>query len=108
MNVIETALGRIVPANEAQTVLEDAVLSLLHGYRMSPQNPKNAPMKLSEIARGVSSDPVLVEAALEALMERTPPLVKEREAFQQERTFSITGSGVGFVRNMPQGLDSLA
>ena len=108
MDVIETALGRLVPAYEAQTVLEDAVLSLLYGYRMSPQNPKDVPMKLSDIARGVSEDPALVLAALDALKERVPPLVTERERVQQERTFSITGTGVGFVRNMQQGISSLA
>lgn len=51
MDLVQTALGRCVPAHEAHTVLEDAVLDL--------------------------------------------------------RTFRTTGTGVGFVRNMPQGMDSL-
>ena len=103
--MFETALGRLVPTNEAQTVLEDAVLRLLVDYRLNPQNPNNVPMKLSDIARAVSSDPALVIAALDALKEGTPPLVEEQ--FQQERTFSITGSGVRLVRNMLQGLASV-
>jgi hypothetical protein len=45
MEMYETALGRLVPTNEAQTVLEDAILRLLYDYRLSPQNPSNVPMK---------------------------------------------------------------
>jgi hypothetical protein len=63
-------------------------------------------MKLSDIVRAVSSQDSLVVAALDALKENAPPLVEEREVFQQERTFSITESGVRFVRNMPQGIAS--
>jgi hypothetical protein len=87
-------------AHEAQTVLEDAILGLLFAYRMHPQNKQNVPMKLSDIARAVVEDTTYVVAALDALKERAPsPLVEEREAFQGERTYSITGTGVGFVRN---------
>ncbi|NJL24950.1 MAG: hypothetical protein HC902_07100 [Calothrix sp. SM1_5_4] len=75
---------------------------MLYNYRMSPQNPNNAPMKVSEITRAVLGSDPLVVAALEALMEQNPPLVEEREKFQQEHTFSITGTGVRFVRNIPQ------
>jgi len=107
MEVIETALGRYVSGHESQTVLEDAVLHLLYEYRMHPQNPNNAPMKLSDIVRAVLADDRLVLAAIDGLRERRPPYVEERDAFQQERTFSITGTGVGFVRNLPQGMDSL-
>ena len=107
MQMVETSLGRLVPNNETQTVLEDAILDLLFSYRMSAQNPNNVPMKLPDIARAVSADEKLVVAALEALMERNPPLVQERDGFQQQRTFSLTGTGVGFVRNMPQGLSSV-
>ncbi len=106
MELFETALGRLVPAHEAHTVLEDAVLRLLFDYRMSPQNPSNVPMKLSDISHAVSSERAYVIAALDALKENVPPLVEERESFQQERTFNITGSGVRFVRNMPQAIAS--
>ena len=102
MQEIKTALGRWVPSHEAQTVLEDSVLRLLFDYRMNPQNPKNVPMKISDIVRAVSSTPQLVIAALHALKENQPALVEERELFQQEQTFAITGSGVRFVRNIPQ------
>jgi len=104
MEMFETALGRLVPTNEVQTVLEDAILKLLFDYRLNPQNPKNVPMKLSNIVRAVSSEGSLVVAALDAMKEQQPPLVEERESYQQDRTFSITGSGVRFVRNLPQGL----
>ncbi len=69
MQMFETALGRLVPAHEAQTVLEDAVLRLLFDYRMNPQNPNNVPMKLSEIVRAVSADEPLVAAALDAIVD---------------------------------------
>ena len=107
MEMFETALGRLVPAHEVQTVLEDAVLRILFDYRMSPQNPNNVPMKLSEIARAVPAEPQLVTAALDAMREQAQPLVEEAGPFQQEPTFRITGSGVRFVRNMPQGVPSL-
>ena len=104
MEMFETALGRLVPTNEAQTVLEDAILKLLFDYRMNPQNPSNVPMKLSAIVRTVSVEEALVLAALDALKEERPPLVEELPSFQQERTFRITGTGVRFVRNVPQGI----
>jgi 3-hydroxyacyl-CoA dehydrogenase len=108
MEISETALGRLVPIHEGQTFLEDSVLKVLFEYRMSPHNPNNVPMKLSDIVRSVASEDQLVAAALDALKEQAPPLVEERESFQQNRTFRITGSGVGFVRNMPQGVASVA
>jgi hypothetical protein len=108
MEMFETALGRLVPANEVQTVLEDAILRLLFDYRLNPQNPNNVPMKLSDIARGVLSDENLVVAALDALKDDVPPLVvEEREKLQGERAFSISGGGVRLVRNMPQELVSV-
>jgi hypothetical protein len=73
---------------------------------LNPQNPKNVPMKLSDIVRAVSSEQTLVVAALDALSEQQPPLVEENVPFQQDRTFNITGSGVRFVRNIPQGFAS--
>lgn len=100
---VETALGRLVPTNELQTVLEDAVLKLLYDYRLNPQNPNNVPMKLSDVARAVSSESTIVAAALDAMKEQQPPLVEERIPFQGDRTFSITGTGARFVRNVPQG-----
>ena len=108
MEMFETALGRVVPASEVQTVLEDAILRLLFEYRLNPQNPNNVPMKLPDIVRGVVADAALAVAALDGLKENTPPLVEEGPRFQQERTFSISGSGVRFVRNMPQSLASTA
>jgi hypothetical protein len=104
MEMFETALGRLVPTSEGQTVLEDAILKLLFDYRMNPQNPSNTPMKLSAIVRTVTVEDALVVAALDALKEERPPLVEEGPLFQQERTFRITGSGVRFVRNLPQGV----
>lgn len=101
----ETALGRLVPINELQTVLEDAILRLLFDYRAHPQNPENVPMKLSDIVRGVSSEQALALGALDAL--HGDKLVEEADRFQGERTFRITGQGVRFVRNMPQGLASV-
>lgn len=106
MEMFETALGRLVPVNEAQTVLEDAVLRLLFEYRLNPQNPNNAPMKLSAISQAVSSDPALVQAALDAMTADAPPKVDSRGLFQGEPAFSISGAGVRFVRNMPQGFAS--
>ena len=107
MEMYETALGRLVPVDEVQTVLEDAILSLLFQYRQNPQNPANVPMKLSDIVYAVSSEQSPAGAALEALKQQQPPLVEEREIFQQERTFRITGSGVRFVSNIPQRLASV-
>jgi hypothetical protein len=105
MDIQQTALGRFVPAHMTQTILEDAVLSLLFDYRMNPQNPGNAPLKLSRIVHAVAENEGLVLAALEALKQERK--VEERESFQQERTFGITGLGVRFVRDMPQGIDSI-
>jgi hypothetical protein len=107
MEMVETALGRYVPIDETQTYLEDAILGLLYRYRMHPQNPNNAPMKLSDIVRAVLSEESQVVAALDALKENPPPFVEEGARIQNERTFRITGSGVRFVRNMPQGMDSI-
>lgn len=106
MEMFETALGRLVPANEVQTVLEDAIVRLLFDYRLNPQNPNNAPMRLTDVAYAVSADRALVVAALDALKEQQPQLIEERELLHGERTFSITGSGLRFVRNMPQVLAS--
>ena len=106
MEMFETALGRLVPLNERQTVLEDAILSVLFDFRFNPQNPHNRPMKLGSIAQAVNADERLVLAALDGLREQTPPLIEEGEALQQQRTFRITGTGVRFVRNLPQGLAS--
>lgn len=105
MDVQETALGRLVPAHQAQTILEDQVLSLLFDYRMNPQNPGNAPMKMSEVVRGTDSEEKLVAAALDALVAEK--LVEERRALQGERAVAITGIGVRFVRDMPQGIESV-
>lgn len=107
MEMYETALGRLVPVHEIQTVLEDAILDLLFRYRLNPQNPNNVPMKLSAIVHAVSSEQALVLAALDALKEQQQQLVEEREELGQERTFRISGSGVRLVRNMPQGLASV-
>ena len=107
MEVIATALGRLVPATEAQTVLEDQVLRLLFDYRMHPQNSKNVPMPLGNIVRALSADEQLVAAALDGLREQTPPLVEDVPGFQGPHAYRITGTGVRFVRNMPQGLSSL-
>jgi hypothetical protein len=106
MQMFETALGRLVPTNELQTVLEDAILRLLYDFRLNPQNPNNVPMKLSDIAHAVAHPDALVLAALDALREAEPPLIEEAPVFQRARTFRITGAGVRFVRNMPQGLAS--
>jgi len=95
--------GRAASAAEGGSV-QDSVLRVLFDYRMSPQNPKNVPMKLSDIVRAVSSNDRLVVAALDSLKELQPPYIEEGKEFQQERTFSITGSGVRFVRNMSQDL----
>jgi hypothetical protein len=107
MMMYTTALGRDVSPHETQTILEDAILSLLFNFRMHPQNPNNAPLKLSEIARAVSEDERLVIAALDTLRGDRPPLVEETEEFESERAFRLTGHGVRFVRNMPQGLASV-
>jgi hypothetical protein len=107
MQMFETALGRLVPINEVQTVLEDAVLRLLFDYYLNPQNPNNVAMKLSDIVRAVSDDQKLVLAALDALAKDTPGKVEEGPQFQGERTFRITGHGVRFVRNMAMGLASI-
>jgi hypothetical protein len=103
MDMIETALGRLVPINEVQTAIEDAILRLLFDYRSNPQNPNNEPMRVSDIEYAVSSDGALVVAALDALKADRPPLVEERDRFQQERTFNISGSGMRFVMNLPHG-----
>lgn len=99
---ILTPLGRLIPAHEVQTILQDQILRLLFDYRLNPQNRNNVPMKLSDIARGVNADEKLVTAALDALWELSPSLIERCGEFQQESTYRITGSGVGFVRNMPQ------
>ena len=107
MEIFETALGRYIPAHEVQTILEDAIVEFLFRFRMNPQNPNNIPLPLSAISRAVSSDPALALAALDALMELAPPLVEEGVLHQGERTFRLTGTGVRFVRNMPQSMVSL-
>ncbi|NJM10390.1 MAG: hypothetical protein HC883_05935 [Bdellovibrionaceae bacterium] len=99
MQEVKTALGRWIPSHEVQTVLEDNILRVLFDYRMNPQNPNNVPMKISEIARAVSTEEKLVVAALEAL--KMDQNVEEKEEFQQERTFGISGYGIRFVRNIP-------
>jgi hypothetical protein len=106
MQMIETKLGRLIPANESQTALEDEILLCLFLYRMSDDNPNNSPMSLKNISSTVLRP--LVIAALDALKEQNPPLVEECELFQGERTFRCTGTGARFVRNMPQGMQSLS
>jgi hypothetical protein len=105
MQMYETALGRLVSVHEFQTVLEDSILRLLFDYRMHPQNPNNVPMKLEDIVHAVSSSEAEVKASLDALMEQAPPLVEN--IFKNSKSFRITGTGVRFVRNQPQGLASL-
>jgi hypothetical protein len=107
MQMFETALGRLVHDYEHQTVLEDAILSVLFTYRMHPQNPNNVPMKLGTLVQAVNAEPAYVVAALDGLKELKPPLVEESDKFQTERTFRITGAGVRFVRSVPQGLASV-
>ncbi len=101
--MFQTAIGRLVPTNELQTVLEDAILSLLFDFRMHPQNPDNVPMKLERIVHAVTSKDQLVLAALDALKEQSPPLVEEYPLKDGQRAFRITGTGVRFVQNVPQG-----
>lgn len=105
MDVQETALGRLVSVHQVQTILEDEVLSVLFDYRMNAQNPNNAPMKLGDLVRAVNGDEKLVTAALDALAAER--YVEARGHFQNERSFSITGLGVRFVRDMPQGIESV-
>lgn len=107
MRMYETALGRLVPENEVQTVLEDSVLWVLFSYRMNPQNSANMPMKLGDLARAVSNGEAETLAAIDALREAVPPYVEEGPQYQASRTFRITGTGVRFVRNLPQGLASV-
>ena len=107
MQMFRTALGRLVPVHEAQTVLEDQILDLLFSFRMNPLNPGNAPMKVSEIVQAVSAPEVLVTAAIDALLEAQPPLLSSPGLASGERAFYITGTGVRFVRNMPQDLASV-
>ena len=111
MEMFRTALGRLVPIHETQTVLEDSILQLLYGFRMNPQNPDNAFLALPRIVSTVSADEALVVAALDGLREVSPPLVEQArehgELLPQEKRFRITGSGVRFIRNLPQGLAGL-
>ena len=87
---------------EPDAAFTTPILRLLAAYRRHPQNPKNAPMKLSDIARAVVSNPQDVEATLEILARSTPPMVEEGEGFQQERTFSITGAGLIAAREQDE------
>ena len=114
MELFETAIGRLVPVDRPQLVLQDSILRLLYEFRLHPQNPNNVPMGLSSIVHAVVADRNLVLAALDALKEESPPKVKEHEPTREqipggslpaERAFSITGAGVRFVRDMPQGAE---
>jgi predicted transcriptional regulator len=100
---VTTALGRDVPQHEWGTVVEDLVLKVLHDFRMSPFNPNNQPMTRTQLANASGLSPQEAEATAEALAEKG--YVRKVQS-HPEPSFSITGAGVTFVRNMPQGFAS--
>jgi hypothetical protein len=104
MTYVTTALGRMVPEHEQGTAFQDLVLKILFDYRMSPFNSANTPMPLSSLAKTARADPGQVRTVAVSLAALAPPLV-ERLTLQGE-AFRITGSGVVFVQNVPQGLAS--
>ena len=95
----ETALGRLVPANEPRAVLEDSSLRLLFNLRRNPQNPNNVHMRLATIADAVTTDSRFVVGAL-GLMALSPAFVEEGPTVQQDRTFRMSEAGARFVRNL--------
>ncbi len=100
----ETALGRQVPQHEWGTVLKDLVLKVLHDFRMSPFNPNNLPMTKVQLANAAGLSPNEADATAEALV--TEGFV-ERIQEPNGAAYRITGKGVIFVRNVPQGLASI-
>lgn len=92
-----TVLGCMVPDNDTQMIMEDAILDLLYKYRINPQNPNNMSMKLSEIVHAVSSDNTSVIVILDGLLKDSFQLVEECEQSQGERTFRLTKNGIRFI-----------
>ncbi len=103
---VTTALGRLVPEYEAGTVFQDLVLKVLFDFRMSRFNSNNVPMPLSALAKATRADPREVKAIADSLVEGSQPLL-ERMSFQGEDAYRMTGRGVVFVQNVPQGLASV-
>ncbi len=93
-----TALGRMVPESDAGTALQDLILKLLYDYRMSPFNAGNVPLKLSAIVEAARVETKLIHAIADSLTEGSTPLV-EKQQFQGEDAYRITGNGVVFVQN---------
>ena len=102
---ITTALGRDVPAYEAGTVLQDLVLKVLFDFRMSPFNGNNVPLGRMALSMATRISPQEVDAVAEALHQEGK--VERIVPAKGEPSYKITGPGVVFVRNMPQGLQSL-
>jgi len=99
-----TALGRMVPASELGTVLEDLVLKVLHDFRMSPFNRSNAPLDETGLADAANLSPQQATALAESLARKG--LVEQ--AGTRPPAFRISGSGVVFVMNLPQGIPSFS
>jgi hypothetical protein len=95
----------MVPEHEAGTVLQDLVLKILFDYRMSPFNSGRVPMTLSSVAKAARVGAKTIGAVADSLAELSPPLVEILE-FQGEPAYRLSGSGVVFVQNVPQGLAS--
>src|SRR5438105_1161845 len=101
---VTTALGRSVPQHEWGTILDDLILKVLYDFRMSPFNKSNAPLTLTQLANAAGVSPNDASAHAESLA--ADGLV-EVIRLGEEPAYKITGKGVTFVRNTPQGLASV-
>ncbi len=86
-------------------MLEDLVLKILFDYRMNSFNRSNAPMPVTSLATAARVDEKLVKAVAESLIGKE--YVEKTEPLQGVEAFRITGSGVVFIRNIPQGIASV-
>lgn len=72
---------------------KDAILALLHAYQVSPQNPHNAPMQLSDIAYAVLLTEEQGTKALDALKRLA--LIRE----PQPKAYSLSAAGKAYLHS---------
>lgn len=102
---VTTAIGREVPQQDWETLMRDLVLKVLHDFRLSPFNPDNVPMTVTELASASGLSQQEAQVAAEAL-ERDHFLEPVLQA-PLSVGYRITSQGLVFVRNAPQATASV-
>lgn len=110
MTFVQTDLGRMVDATDKATIARDSILKTLLDFRINPHNPNNKPLAMEGLARVTCMEPNRVAALLESLIaeglvelcrhgwDGRPPAIDNSMWW-----YRITGKGVAYTMNIPQG-----